>query len=235
LRQREFAITFRRDVHQNLPLARRREVHFLNHLSPLIRWITAQNQDSQGGFYNLSAVQLDDSAWQQGVWVYRIERWMLRGLRTQEQLAYAAVRLEDGRSLSSTDAEQLVQSALSAGKDWDYVDCTGEAVRAGHQQVEKDLKRRLDETIEQFRAENENSFHIRMERTKNLFDRRIAQDQQRLESLRQNQRSAQAIRLTEARLKKAEDSKARKLADLQAKAYVDLDKSEVAAGVIRVG
>lgn len=232
LRQRELSFTFRRDVHQNLASGRRREIHFLNHLSPLVRWITAINKDSAEGFFSVSALQLTEPGWPKGVWVYRVERWMLQGLRSQEQLAYAALQVGQPEPLVPSQAEQLLQTALRAGRDWSYPVYSANDLQAAHQQLEAHLAARFDEAIGRFRAENVNTFQIRKERALNLFDRRIEQDRQRLSSLRQNQRSEQAIRLTEARLRKAEENRQRKMDELTARSQVDVDKSEIAAGII---
>jgi DNA-binding PucR family transcriptional regulator len=201
-------------------------------LSPLVRWITALTRESADGFFNVSALQLNESGWPKGVWVYRMERWMLKGLRLQEQLAYAAQQVGASHPLNPSQAEQFLQTALREGRDWSYPVYSDSDVSAVHQQLEEHLSSRFDDTIARFRAENVNSFQIRIERARNLFDRRIEQDRQRIVSLRQNQRSDQAVRLAEARLRKAEENRQRKIDELTAKSQVDVDKSEIAAGII---
>jgi superfamily II DNA or RNA helicase len=233
-RQRDFTITFRREIHQQLLGNRRREIHFVNHLSPLVRWITQLNNESPGAFYNLSAFEIAASGYATGNWLYRIERWIMAGLRKREQLAYAVVHINTGKALDPDSAEKFLQTATKNGKECEGRSFNGGILPEAHSIAELQLQQRFQNAIELFQADNENSYQIRSERARYLFDRRIEQDLQRLESLRRNQRSAQIIRLTEARLQKARDAKERKLAELQSRAAVDVHKSEVAAGIIKV-
>jgi superfamily II DNA or RNA helicase len=111
-RQREFQITFRREVMRQLPVNQRRTVHFVNHLSPLIRWITRINRERSHNFYNVSAIQIHHSSLSPGEYCYRIERWRLRGLSTREHLAYGVRPLAGGGSLSAAMSEEVVQHLL---------------------------------------------------------------------------------------------------------------------------
>jgi hypothetical protein len=87
LRQRVFNITFRREVRQRLPLSQQRSVHFINHLSPLIRWITKINKEKAYSFFDVSALLIEHPSLPPGDYCYRIERWKLKGLSNREMLA----------------------------------------------------------------------------------------------------------------------------------------------------
>ncbi len=234
LSARKFGVTFRQDVHRNLPGAERRKVHFANHLSPLIRWITREYTDGHQRFFNVSAAKVQDAKLHAGIWIYRIERWLMRGLSDREQLAYAVMPLDGGQCLNADQAEAIVQKLLREGREWDYPECAPTVLLSRNEVLAEVLRQRFDEALRAFEAENEHACHIRIERAKNLFDRKITQARQRLRTLQQRDRSESVIRLQEAQLKHAEENKAQKVEELQRKSQMDCEKSDVAAGIFLV-
>ena len=234
LRKKEFDITFRREIRQNLSLAQQKSIHFVNHLSPLIRWITKINRDQAHNIYNVSAVQLDHPSLSPGDYCYRIERWQFKGISKQEVLAYGIGSLGDGNITEDNEAESIVQNLLRNGKDWNYEDCDKNALIQTHRNLENDLRKRFENAVLDFEAENENSYLIKTQRVNNLFDRRIAQDRQRLRTLRERNRGSGVIRAAEGLLKKGIENKNSRLQALESKAKTDIDRAQVGAGVFRV-
>jgi len=233
-RQKEFSITFRREIYQKLSLSQRRSVHFVNHLSPLIRWITKINRDQSHGFYDVSAIVIHNSSLPIGDYCYRIERWKLKGLSNRETLTYGIAHLESGQVYPAEESEFIIQSLLRQGKDWEYVDCDLDALVAVHRSLEDELSKRFSTAVVDFEAENETAYQIKVQRATNLFDRRIEQDKQRLQTLHQAGRDARAIRMMEGRLAKGIDNKEKRIQELKEKAAVDIEQEQVAAGVFRV-
>ena len=82
-RQREFSITFRREMLQRLTLNQRSAIYFVNHLSPLIRWITKVNRERAHSFFDLSAVRISHPDLHPGDYCYEVERWKLTGLHAE--------------------------------------------------------------------------------------------------------------------------------------------------------
>lgn len=235
LRQREFAISFRRETIQQLPAALRQGVHFINHLSPLVRWITQINRERAHGFYDVSALKIRHESLPPGDYCYRVERWKLRGLSGRELLAYGVRSLVPGEpTLSSGESESLIQYLLRNGTDWDYASCDREALAAAHDQLDEEFARRFSTAVEEFQAENETAHQIKQQRVRAIFDRRVAQDEQRLRTLREARRDPRIIRLTEGRLKGALDNKEQRLRDLDERARIDMEQAPVAAGVFQV-
>ena len=234
LRQREFNITFRREVHQRLPSNQQKTVHFVNHLSPLIRWITKINRERAHGFFDVSALLISHPTLAAGDFCYRIERWKLKGFSNREVLAYGIQRLRDGMNYSADDSEAIVQHLLRRGGDWDYVDCDMDALLRCHESLDNDLAKRFSSAVEDFQAENETAYQIKVQRVRGLFDRRIAQDEQRLRTLREAGRSPRMISLTEKLLQADIRNKELRLSELKEKAAFDMEQAQVAAGVFRV-
>ena len=234
LRQREFSITFRREVLQRLPLNQRSGIHFINHLSPLIRWITKVNQDRAYSFFNLSAIRISHPVLKPGDYFYRIERWKLNGLHRKERLAYGVRSLEDGEDYPPEESEGIMQYLLRNGNDWDYVDCDRETLVHAHDLLEEALAERFSAAVGEFQAENETIYQIKTQRVKAIFDRRIAQHEHRLQTLREAGRDPRVIRATEGQLRTAIENKEQRLQELREKSKVDMEQSPVAAGVFRV-
>lgn len=102
-----------------------------------------------------------------------------------------------------------------------------------HELLAASMRDWFDDALNKFSVENQNVLHIRRERIENQFDRRIAQDQQRIETLRQSQ-SRKALSLAEARLRTAQRNRAERLSILERKAKIDVGKVEVAVGLVDV-
>ncbi len=233
-RQSEFTITFRREVAQQLPARYRRQVHFVNHLSPLIRWITHTHQQRQHTFYDVAALNIKHPELPQGNYCYTIERWRLQGLTNRENLAYGLRSISAGTSFSPDAAEEIMQYLLQHAADWDYVTCDPEAVLAAYKNLEKEMVNRFSAAVSDFEAENDTAYQIKVQRVKRFFEKRLTQDEQRLQTLRAAGRDPRVIRATEGRLEAAKKNREKRLAELKERTRIDLARSPVAAGVFRV-
>jgi SNF2 family DNA or RNA helicase len=235
LRQREISITFRREIHAALPATEQKAVYFVNHLSPLVRWITQHNRDRSHAFYKVSALQLHHEDLPPGDYCYRIERWVLKGLTTRETLAYAVTALSaDGTGLEADQAEQAMQEVLRKGKDWDYVDCDTKLLADTHEVLSTVLEDRFNEAYKAFDAENKTTVQIRMKRAENHWDRLISQSEKAIQTMTQSGQKESLIRGRETRLRNERQNKDERLTELGKGSEVEPDPSEVAAGVFRI-
>jgi len=230
-RRKDFKITFRRQVHQQLPANMRRAVHFTNHLSPLIRWITKINQSMAHSIFNVSALELRDSPLPLGRYCYLLERWRMSGLLPREKMAYGIHSLEKKYFIVGDEAESIVQLLLRKGHDWTYPEYEQSMLKSAYSELESYLAHEFDAAVTDFQAENDNAYQIKAQRVKNFFDRRIAQDQKRIESLHAANRSQQVINMAKKRLQNAQENRKRRLLDLKQKADPDFEQSPIAAGI----
>jgi superfamily II DNA or RNA helicase len=233
-RQREFNITFRRDAIQRLPAGQQKSIHFVNHLSPLIRWITKTNRERAHGFYNVSAILIDYNDLPPGDYCYRIERWRLAGLSKREVLAYGVRPLSGDAIYQAESAEAIILELLRHGKDWDHVECDTEALVQAHAGLEREFDERFSSAVNEYEAENTTVKQIKIQRVRGFYDRRIAQDEQRIRTLREAGRDPRVFRAAEGKLKADHANKEHRLRELEEKARIDMNRDEVAAGVFRV-
>ena len=232
-RRKNFKITFRRQAHQQLPANMRRAVHFTNHLSPLIRWITKINQSMAHSIFNVSALELRNSPLPPGRYCYLLERWRMSGLSPREKMAYGIHSLEKKYFIVGDEAESVVQLLLRNGHDWTYPEYEQSMLKSAYSELESYLALEFDTAVSDFQAENDNAYHIKAQRVKNFFDRRITQDQKRLESLHAANRGQQVINMIKKKLQNDRDNKNRKLLDLKQKADPDFEQSPIAAGIFQ--
>jgi superfamily II DNA or RNA helicase len=233
LRQREFSITFRREVHAQLPEALRRTVNFLNHLSPLIRWITSRNRAQRHAFFRVSALRVKAGGLAPGDYCYRIERWRLQGVSNREQLAYAVRPLGMAGALHDGDAESILTHLLHDGEDWSRADCDLGALSACQQELGAELRRRFSKAVEEFEKENATAHRMRTGRVNAYYDRRIKESERRIETMRLSGRSERMITLTQGLLESSRRLREQKLDELEQKSRTDYDCETIAAGVFR--
>jgi len=234
LRQREFVITFKNDIIHRLTTNQRRGVHFVNHISPLVRWITKINRERLHNFYNVSAIKIKHPQLPAGDYCYRIERWKFKGLSVKESLAYGVQYMADSKAYSGDDSEELIQFLIQSGSDWDYVDCDMHEVLSVLDNLEESLAARFAEDVTEFEMENTTTYQIKLQRVKGFFNRRIDQHKQRIQTLTDSGRDTRIISLAEGLLRTAENNLNQRLTELEERTRTDIEQSEVAAGIFRV-
>lgn len=234
LRANQFSITFRREVHERLPLTDKRRVHFVNHLSPLIRWITNRNRDGVHTFYNVSALQLVDNELSEGDYLYLVDRWAFKGLTKREQMAFAVIRLGDSSPLEADQSELSVQNLLRNGRDWDYPKFNREGILDDYKRLQSVLQKRFGEALTGFEAENGTAVQIRVQRAINHWDRLIDQSKKAIETMKNASREESMVRGRETRLKNELANKQRKIDELNRGLEIDFESETLAAGIFRV-
>lgn len=232
--QREFSISFRRDAMDRLTPHLKRSVSFVNHLSPLIRWITQRNRDGVHAFYNVSALSIMAAQIPPGGYAYRIQRWTLRGMLPRDTMHFGVVCLGSGECLDSGAGERVLQQLLREGKDWDYPECDNDQLREAYDALGSEMDRRFDTALREFEAENQTTVQIRVQRAANHWDRLIDQSERAIQTMVQAGRAASLIRARETRLRNEREHKSARIHELEKSAQIDFDVEEVAAGIFRV-
>lgn len=131
------------------------------------------------------------------------------------------------------ESETIVQYLLRRGGDWDYVDCDMAALLPAHKALEADLAASFSAAVEDFEVVNDTSYQIKVQRVQGFFERRIAQHEQRIRTLRETGKD-HMIPAAAGLLRTAEKNKEQRLNDLQEKVRLDMEQAQVAAGVFRV-
>ncbi len=210
-----------------------RRLVLINHLSPLVRWITHENQQREGAFYDVSALQFRHDSLPPGIYAYRVERWRLVGLRTREVLAYGVALL--GREpLDPHDAEQAIHEVITHAETWRHADYPPDSVLKTHGRLRDSLQDRFEAMHSDFGIRNETLASIQRAQIENHFKRRRELDERRLATLRARGRSDKAIKLVESHLLRDEELSAKRERDLRRKTDISFNFQEVAGGIFRV-
>ncbi len=234
LRHKEFSLTFKREVLQRLPHKLRNKICFINHLSPLIRWITKINKDREHEFYKVSSIVVNSRDLPAGHYHYRIDRWKLSGLIKQEKLAYGLISLKNQKVILPDDSESMFQTILHNGQEWSFREYDQDALIRCYDLLEVSMLDFFSDAVMQFEAENTNIFQIKKERVNKIFNRRISQDEQRIRTLENSGGDERILRMARGRLAKANENKKQRLEDIYRKARVFPVRQEIAVGIVDV-
>jgi len=234
VRGERFSITFRREIPESLPPSTRRRVAFLNHLSPLIQWITKQRGEGTEEFVPCAAVTLESTDLPSGIWVCRIERWRFKGLRTAERLAYAAAMLGSEEALTGADAERLIRVAQREGRIWPYPDYPVDTALSYADVLEGLLNELRSSAFDDFCAENQTTLSIRNQRIEAQMQRETQAIKRALDTMRERGTADRMIALTKSRLTKTQERFADKLRSLTVVGAADVTFSEVALVLCRI-
>jgi superfamily II DNA or RNA helicase len=207
---------------------------FVTHLSPLVRWITEENLHKEGGFYNLSALQLKSSHYPTSLFAYRIERWKMKGLREREVLAYAVTAVDSEQVMESEKAEGFVLEVLQQADDLDSSSAETRAVLAALNRLDADLRNRFVQALVQFEADNSNVLNVHEAQVRNHFQRRISADERAIATMEARGRRAVQIAGRRTAIANYENKLRDKLQELQSKSKVNDEITEVAAGIVKV-
>lgn len=120
---------------QNLVAVREYGVEIVSQLHPLIRFINEDLARREKGCFPLIAARLrpgpGSASLAAGDYTFCLSRWTFEGVKTEEELHTRAIRVDDGKELSASEAFDLVSQARMGGADWPEANeqLDGDAVR----------------------------------------------------------------------------------------------------------
>jgi len=205
-----------------------------NHLSPFIRWMTQRNEHQPGSTHPLSAFTWNTTSLVSGLYSYRIQRWTLQGLRKQEYLSYALVRIGENTTFSSVDAEKVLGEALQQARRWSYPELDVALWTSSQEILKQSQVRLFDRECYDFQARNETLLHVQMAQVNRHFDRRRETDKRRRETMREKGRRESVIHLVETNMAKDQERRDHRLESLETRAKFLPEVVDLGAGVIKV-
>lgn len=231
LRPDPLTITFDRAVMKNLPLHQKRRIAFVNHLSPLIRWITSYYKDHGHNLCRTSALMTTIPSLEEGIYVFSVQLWEIKGLIPYQKLSYGIKNIETGENLSQHEAENVYTTLLASGKDWIYRnEIPEDFLRDNLKDLDEKMEQDFYEEVEFMQAENETMYNIRSERIKNIFLPRIEQHKEILKKLEEEGKH-KTIPARKGQLRKTEDNMKRQMAELDKRAVFEPQCGNIAMGL----
>ncbi|MCH5276988.1 MAG: DEAD/DEAH box helicase [Desulfovibrionaceae bacterium] len=232
LRQKSINMTFDREIAQEL--GRKKKIIFINHMSPFIRWMTKFNKENELNLHKISAISCNTNLLHKGIYIFRIDRWILKGILSKEKLAYGFISLENGECISSYDSEVIFQYIFINGNEWIYHEYDTGKFQMNYEKLEQYMYDQLDEETKDFEIENINTIQIKKERISVIFNRKIEQDKRRLLTMIENNRGEQIINMTRARIKKNEILMENRVKKLDSSKKIDINAEIVALGIVKI-
>jgi hypothetical protein len=205
-----------------------------NHLSPVIRWITDLNQQMPDASHPLAAFLWKTDQLPPAQYAYRIERWVLDGLRKQEHLSFGLTSLSDGRIWSAIESERFLGQALQSAGRWDFPEVDSDCWKQSQNRLKTQLATWFDQVCRDFDARNQSLLQIQVAQVNRHFDRRRAIDHQRLATMREKGRREAMLRLVEANMQKDNDRRRNRIEEMEGHATFSPEVSELGAGIIKV-
>jgi SNF2 family DNA or RNA helicase len=234
VRGSKFTVSFRRSIIKALDAKTKRQVAFINHLSPLVQWITEERKAGKDEFIPTSATQLSTNQIPPGVWLFYIEHWQFKGIQESSRLAYVAARIGDDSAVTGSEAEVIARNAMRYGNSWyDATFDTNDALCYADILSEV-INEQRDIAYQDFKNENITTADFRKRRIEAQRDRMVQSISDTLSGLVENKRKDSIIRATEGRLTKTQDRFERKLSELSDISDPDISFSEVALGICLV-
>lgn len=231
LRQFPLNITFDRNVMKSLSQEKKRNINFINHLSPLIRWITSYYKEHGHNLCRTTALTVSIPSLPEGIYVFDIHLWEIEGILPYKSLNYGIRNIMNGKMLLLDDAELIFKELLLNGDDWVYQNNIQETYICNHlKELDTALEEKFFEELENFQAENDTLYKIREERIKDIFLPRIEQHKQTLISL--NERGlSKMIPARKGLIRSTEKAMERQLTELQRKSELIPQASSIAMGI----
>lgn len=235
-------ITFDPKVHEEFK-HRDRKLVLINHLHPVIRWISKENEGENEKWGRLSAVKIravmkpaiDGEAaqylLQPGKYLYLIVRTAFRGITNREQFQYNVMKLENGVLLRGTEAEWVVNQLINQGENLfpQPIEGLAEAIAT----IRHDSDQEIAKAQKAFQEDQNTKYQIRKDQADRFFSRKIGIQRQRIQTAEMTGRKGAAgFRAILERLEQEREEQARKL-----KAKIDnleFKFSEVAGGYVEV-
>lgn len=205
---------------------------------PLVRFITHDLRERDEHFYPLAAVEVHSSqedAFERGDYAFYVRSWVFKGVREEEVLSVAALRLGDGTLLEEAASEVLLQRARLSGVDWIGAnhEVDGDSVVRRFEQAEEVLGQRYRSEFAAKKNENADRARFQLDSVDRYLNRRRATLTRVLQTHEMLGRTSLA-RATQGQIHKLKGRMDIRKQKINASAVVVADKNFVCAGIIRV-
>jgi superfamily II DNA or RNA helicase len=172
-------LTFDPAVYHSLR-ARHRTLQLVNHLHPLLRWITDVDQAKTNDWHKVSALSLQTSSNAPGDYFYLIHRLTFDGITRRDAFVYIIKHLDTGRVFDGVEAERMLGEALERGESLfprDIPDLT-----AVLNELKKAVAQELGRQKIAFDSGQDQKLDLRRRQVTAHFDRRIESQKRRIET-----------------------------------------------------
>ena len=206
---------------------------------PLILWIRDRYATAAQKLHPVSAIYTttEKSNLKAGLYAYAVYLWTFAGLRTESQIAYRLINVEDNQLLDSHTSESVLAALMQTGQikpnASSFIEDIDNVIKA-QAQCKEDLEDSFGKALEDFYEENDSRCDIQEKSARAFAERKQRELTARLERFKQSGKT-RIIPATQGQLNKVNRELEVKLISIQQKRDdVNPDQRELAAGVIFV-
>ena len=217
---------------------RRYSEEVLHQFHPLVRFITHDLQQRDEHFFRLAAVEVhrtQGDEFEQGDYAFYVRSWVFKGVREEEAMSVATLRLDDGSLLTAEVGEVLLQRARLSGVDW--VGAAKEVDPASvvrrFEQAEEVLNQRYQDEFAAKKNENADRARFQLDSVERYRNRRLTTLTGVLQTHETLGRSSLA-RATQGQIDKLNASMEIRKRKIRESEMVVAHKNFVCAGLVRV-
>lgn len=206
---------------------------------PLILWIRERYTTSEQTLHPVSAIktQANEIDLLPGLYVYSVHRWTFSGIKTESQIVYKIIYINDGHVLSDQDSEYILSTLMKQGQTkpnaQNFIDDI-ESVITNLAACDDYLDSAFNRALEDFYIDNENRCNIQEKSARSFAERKQHELEARLARFRQAGKK-QIIPATEGQLRKVKRELEVQLKNIQEKRDdLTCEPKKLAAGVLFV-
>ena len=210
-----------------------RHILLINHLHPLVRWVTKSIRDKANKLHKLAAVRVVCNSVPSGRYFFLVRRLTLNGLHPREHLFYAMRNTETGIPVHGELAENALNEALERGESL--------FPGAVHNMmpVLEDLRELLNGTcqaaVDSYKDEMDFKRQVQIKQVKAHFCRKIEITEKQIASMSSAEgRKEHGIILAKAKLESLQKSLNGKLENMKVRANVRVSSDDVVGGILEI-
>jgi hypothetical protein len=213
----------------------------INQVHPLIRFVSQTIEKNAEYSYPAVSVRLDagylPANFLEGIYVFTVQKWRVRGLQEIEQLHFAVVPMNEPQQLLSDQAaEKLVLSATLHGKDWLEARSTIALDRAADLAWNFCLPhsdRKYDEYVTEMQNKNADRADIQEKTLDRHLKNQLAKLNDVLEKHKRLGRDSLA-KATEGKMIKLKNRVERKMIEIRQRREIFHSKDLICTGIVKV-
>jgi hypothetical protein len=211
---------------------------FIEPSHPLIQWIRTDYEDDQSQIHRVAAVTLAKKAAgvPPGDYVFSAHRWSFNGLKSDQLLAFRAIRVGNASTMNGADSEALIAAASQTGSTLPNaanVLPQSELLCEAAVACEESLATAFGERLSDFEAENTMRCDQQETSAKKFAERRLKELNSRITKFRA-ENNLRPIAMTEGLIRKEEDQLKAKVDRIARRRDVDPTMIPLALGIVRV-
>ena len=208
----------------------------INQYHPLVRFVACQMKAEE--FHPVVAIELLAKNIEidfLGTYLVIAKRWSTSGAKTIERLVYRGINMSSEELISEIDAEKLITSGVSTGKEWLEVNSVIHADQALnlYHKFEDMLDTEFEEYCQEMKIENEDRVDFLISTLRGQVDRQIASRKEAIEKLKINN-NERMIKLNKAQIRKIEENRDKRIIEFNQRRNISTEPRDVILGVINV-